>query len=149
MNARAHISRVDVEDMSQVVDDAWGAVHALELVVKASVGEASPEAIALNYLAGELWHRLRDIWDSVETFTWRVELAEADNLRAAISRELEAQDIRTPEAIGDALGMLPDEATALLNRDRWQKGDVTLLEGVAARLGVQVPKPAGDGLHAW
>jgi hypothetical protein len=56
MSARAHISRVDLEDMSQVVDDAWGAVHALELVMKASVGETSPEALALNYLASEIWH---------------------------------------------------------------------------------------------
>ncbi|MBL6079686.1 hypothetical protein JMJ56_16835 [Belnapia sp. T18] len=140
MNARAHISRSDVEDMSQVVDDAWGAVHALELVVKASAGETSPEAIALNYLAGELWHRLRDIRDRVETFTWRVELAEADNLREAIRRELEARGITTPEATGNALGMLPDEASALLSRDLWKEGEVALLEAVAARLGVRVPK---------
>ncbi|MBL6081854.1 hypothetical protein JMJ56_28110 [Belnapia sp. T18] len=142
MNARAHISRVDVEDMSQVVDDAWGAVHALEVVVKASVGETSPEALALNYLAGELWHRLRDIRDSVETFTWRVELAEADNLREAIRRKLEARGVSTPEATGNALGMLPDKASALLSRDLWKEGEVALLEAAAARLGVRVPESA-------
>ncbi|MBL6082677.1 hypothetical protein JMJ56_32455 [Belnapia sp. T18] len=142
MNARAHISRVDVEDMSQVVDDAWGAIHALEMVVKVSAGEVSPEVLALNYLAGELWHRLRDIRDSVETFTWRVELAEADNLREAIRRELETRGISTPEAIGNALGMLPEEASALLSRDLWKEGEVALLEAVAARLGVQVSEPA-------
>ncbi len=142
MTARAHISRVDVEDMSHVVEEAWGAAHALELVIKASVGEASPEAIALNYLASEIWLHLRDIRDSVETFTWRVELAEADNLREAISSELEARGISTTEAIGAAFEMPPDEATALLGRDRWQQGDVALLEAAAARLGVQMPKPA-------
>jgi hypothetical protein len=128
--------------MSQVVDDAWGAVQALELVVKASVGETSPEAIALNDLASEIWHQLGEMRDSVETFKWRVELAEADNLWEMLGHELEAWGLGTPEATGAALEMPPDEATALLARDRWQEGDVTQLEAAATWLGVRVPKPA-------
>lgn len=44
--------------------------------------------------------------------------------------------------IGAALGLLPAEAASLLNREQWREGDVALLELVAARLGVEVPKPA-------
>ncbi|MBL6082355.1 hypothetical protein JMJ56_30760 [Belnapia sp. T18] len=50
--------------------------------------------------------------------------------------------ISTSGWIGNALGMLPDEASALLNRDLWKEGEVALLEAVAARLEVRVPEPA-------
>jgi hypothetical protein len=36
------------------------------------------------------------------------------------------------------------EATKLLTRHQWREGDLLLLEGVAARLGLQVP-----GLDPW
>ncbi|SDB74634.1 hypothetical protein [Belnapia rosea] len=70
-----------------------------------------------------------------------MELAEADNLREALRHELEARGISTPETIGDALGMPPDEAIVLLKRDRWKEGEVALLEAVAVRLGMQAPEP--------
>jgi hypothetical protein len=72
------------------------------------------------------------------------ELAEADNLWEMLGHELEARGLGTPKEIGAAFEMPPDEATALLARDRWQKGNVTLLEAAAAQLGVQMPKPASD-----
>ena len=59
-------------------------------------------------------------------------------LRMAIGRELDDRDITTPAAIGEALGMLPAEATSLLTRRQWREGDVALLQAAAARLGVQV-----------
>ena len=62
-------------------------------------------------------------------------------LRMAIRRELEARDITTPAAIGDALGMPAAEATKLLRSHQWREGDVARLEAVVARLGVQVPEP--------
>ncbi|MBL6459211.1 hypothetical protein JMJ55_28210 [Belnapia sp. T6] len=65
-------------------------------------------------------------------------------LRMAIGRELDNRGIMTPAGIGAALGILPAEATSLLNRKQWREGDVALLEAAAARLGVQVPEPARD-----
>jgi hypothetical protein len=62
----------------------------------------------------------------------------------AIGHELDACDITTPAAIGEALGMPAIEATKLLTRRQWREGDVALLEAVAARLGVQVPQPASS-----
>ena len=56
----------------------------------------------------------------------------------AIWRELEARDITTPAAIGEALGMPADEATKLMARHRWREGDVALLQAAAARLGLKV-----------
>jgi hypothetical protein len=60
-------------------------------------------------------------------------------LRMAISHELDARDITTPAAIGEALGMPAAEATSLLTRRQWREGDVARLEAAAARLGVQAP----------
>jgi hypothetical protein len=65
-------------------------------------------------------------------------------LRMAIGRELDDRGITTPAAIGEALGMLAQEATKLLNRRQWREGDVALLEAAAARLGVQVPGMPGE-----
>jgi hypothetical protein len=62
-------------------------------------------------------------------------------LRMAIGHELDARDITTPAAIGEALGMPAAEATKLLTGRQWREGDVALLEAAAARLGVQVPSP--------
>jgi hypothetical protein len=59
----------------------------------------------------------------------------------AVGRELEDRGIITPAAIGAALGMPPAEASKLLTRSQWRKGDVALLEAAAARLGLQVPDP--------
>jgi hypothetical protein len=59
--------------------------------------------------------------------------------RMMIGRELEERGITTPAAIGAVLGMVPAEATALLNRHQWRESDVKLLEAVAARLGLEVP----------
>ena len=52
---------------------------------------------------------------------------------------VEERGITTPAAIGAALGMPTAEATKLLSRHQWRKGDVALLEAAAARLGVHVP----------
>ena len=60
-------------------------------------------------------------------------------LRMAIGRYLDDQDITSPAAIGEALGMPPADATKLLSRSQWREGDVALLQAAAARLGVQVP----------
>ena len=57
----------------------------------------------------------------------------------AIGRELDARDITTLSAIGDALGMPAAEATKLLRGHQWREGDVARLEAAAARLGVHVP----------
>jgi hypothetical protein len=65
-------------------------------------------------------------------------------LRMAIGHELDARDITTPAAIGEALGMPAAEATSLLTRRQWREGDVALLQAAAARLGVQVPVARGD-----
>ncbi|SDB74824.1 hypothetical protein [Belnapia rosea] len=66
-------------------------------------------------------------------------------LGMAIGRELDDRGITTPAAIGDALGMPPEAAIALLGRKLWREGDVALLEATAARLGVWIPEPASDG----
>ena len=60
-------------------------------------------------------------------------------LKMAIGRELDDRSISTPAEIGAALGMPPAEATKLLTRHQWREGDVALLQGAAARLGLQVP----------
>jgi hypothetical protein len=54
----------------------------------------------------------------------------------AIGRVLEVRGITTPVAISDALGMPAHEATSLLRRQQWREGNVALLQGAAARLGV-------------
>jgi hypothetical protein len=58
-------------------------------------------------------------------------------LRMAIGHELDARDITTPAAIGEALGMPAAEATSLLTRRQGREGDVVLLKAAAARLGLQ------------
>ena len=57
-------------------------------------------------------------------------------LRMTIGRHLDDHDITTPAAIGEALGMPVAEATKLLTRHHWREGDVALLQGAAARLGL-------------
>ena len=59
-------------------------------------------------------------------------------LRMAIGRELDDRGITTPVGIGEALGMPAVEATKLLIRHQWRKGDVEQLEAAAARLGLTV-----------
>jgi hypothetical protein len=65
-------------------------------------------------------------------------------LRMAIGRELDERGITKPAAIGEALGMPAAEATSLMTRHQWRKGDVALLEAAAGRLGLQVPQPASS-----
>ena len=60
-------------------------------------------------------------------------------LRMAIGHELDARDITTPAAIGEALGMPAAEATSLLTRHQWREGDVARLQAAAMRLGVHAP----------
>jgi len=60
-------------------------------------------------------------------------------LRMAIGHELDARDITTSAAIGEALGMPAAEATSLLTRRQWREGDVALLEAAVVRLGVPTP----------
>jgi hypothetical protein len=62
----------------------------------------------------------------------------AIRLRMAIGQELDARDITTPAAIGEALGMPADEAQKLLTRRQWREGDVARLQAAAARLGLSV-----------
>jgi hypothetical protein len=61
-------------------------------------------------------------------------------LRVVIGRELDERGITTPAGVGEALGMVPAEAMALLSRHQWRESDLLLLEAAAARLGVQVPE---------
>ena len=49
------------------------------------------------------------------------------HLRVTIGRELEDRGITDPRAIGKALGMPAQEATRLLTRRQWRKGDVALM----------------------
>jgi hypothetical protein len=63
-------------------------------------------------------------------------------LRMALGRELDDRGITTPDNVGAALQMPPAEAMALLTRKMQREGDLARLEAAAARLGVQVPKPA-------
>ncbi len=65
-------------------------------------------------------------------------------LRMAIGRELDERGITTSTEIGAALGMPVAEVVKRLTRHQWREGDVALLEAAAARLGVQVPEPAGS-----
>ncbi len=60
----------------------------------------------------------------------------AIRLRMAIGHELDDRGITDPAGIGEALGMLPTEATKLLTRHQWREGDVALLMAAAARLGL-------------
>ena len=64
--------------------------------------------------------------------------------RMMVGRELEERGITTPAEVGEAIGMAPAEATKLLTRHHWREGDLLRLEGVAVRLGLQVP-----GLDLW
>jgi hypothetical protein len=64
-------------------------------------------------------------------------------LRMLIFQELDARDITTPAAIGEAIGMPAAEATKLLRGHQWREGDVALLQAAAARLGVRVPAMTG------
>ncbi len=59
-------------------------------------------------------------------------------LRMAIGHELDARNITTPAAIGEALGMPAEEASKLLHRRQWREGDVAALQAAAARLGLKV-----------
>jgi hypothetical protein len=58
----------------------------------------------------------------------------AIRLRMLIGSELDARDIATPAAVGEALGMPAAEAQGLLNRRQWREGDVDRLRAAAARL---------------
>jgi hypothetical protein len=53
-----------------------------------------------------------------------------------LGQYLDDHDITTPAAIGATLGMPAAEATSLLTRHQWREGDVALLQGAAARLGI-------------
>jgi len=53
-----------------------------------------------------------------------------------LGQYLDDHDTTTPAAIGATLGMPAAEATSLLTRHQWREGDVALLQGAAARLGI-------------
>jgi hypothetical protein len=59
--------------------------------------------------------------------------------QVVIGRDLDERGITTPAEVGEALGMVPAEAMALLSRHQWREGDVALLKAAAARLRLQVP----------
>jgi hypothetical protein len=67
------------------------------------------------------------------------ERAKAVRLRVLLDRELELQGIRDPTEIGAVIGLTAKEAEKLLTRRQWRAGDLALLEGLATRLGLQVP----------
>jgi hypothetical protein len=62
-------------------------------------------------------------------------------LPMAIGHELDARGVTTPAEIGEAVGIPAADATKLLARHQWRKGDVAQLEAAVARLGLQVPEP--------
>ena len=68
----------------------------------------------------------------------------ATRLWVVISQTLDARGITGPEAIGRAIGLPATAAVELLNRQRWQKGDLLLLQAAASRLGV-----AAADLDPW
>lgn len=65
----------------------------------------------------------------------------AIRLRYTINTHLEDQGITTPAAIGAAAGVPSAEVVGLLTRQQWRAGDVTALQAVADRLGLQVVPP--------
>ncbi len=74
-----------------------------------------------------------------------IQARKADRLRAirlriAIYRELDERGTATPAEIGAALGLLPAEATTLLNRKQLRDGDLAQLEAAAVRLGLPLPE---------
>ena len=74
-----------------------------------------------------------------------IQARKADRLRAirlriAIYRELDERGTATPAEIGAALGLLPAEATTLLNRKQLRDGDLAQLETAAVRLGLPLPE---------
>ena len=73
---------------------------------------------------------------SAEQRQRREERVAAIRLRFTIRRNLDERGITTPVGIGEALGMLADEATKLLTRHQWREGDVEQLQTAAARLKV-------------
>ena len=57
-------------------------------------------------------------------------------LRVMIGRALEDRGPATPTAIGQALGLAPAAAQALLSRKQRPDGDVAALQAAARRLGI-------------
>jgi hypothetical protein len=75
----------------------------------------------------------------------------AIRLRVMIGRALDDRGITTAAGIGEALGMPPVEATALLKRKQLCEGDVVLLAAAAAQIGLQMPdqwRPGEDDIDA-
>lgn len=68
----------------------------------------------------------------------------ATRLWVVVNQALEAKGITDPEAIGEALGLPALVAASLLARQKWQIGDVLLLEAAAMRLGLAV-----EALDPW
>ena len=58
----------------------------------------------------------------------------AIRLRVVIAEELEARGIATDAGVGEALGMPPAEAVALLRRKAWRRADLALLRAALLRL---------------
>ena len=58
----------------------------------------------------------------------------AIRLRAVVAEELEARGIATDAGVGEALGMPPAEAVALLRRKAWRRADLALLQAAFQRL---------------
>jgi hypothetical protein len=73
--------------------------------------------------------------------TRQAERLMAFRLRYTISTHLEDQGLTTSAAIGAATALPAAEAVGLLTRRQWRAGDVTALQAVADRLGLQVVPP--------
>ena len=67
------------------------------------------------------------------------ERAKAVRLCVLFDQKMEAQGLTDPSQIGRVIGLSAMETEKLLNRRRWRVGDLALLEGIAARPGVQGP----------
>jgi hypothetical protein len=63
----------------------------------------------------------------------------AIRLRYTINAYLDDQGITAPLDIVRAVGLPAAEAVRLLNRRQWREGDVTALQAIASRLGLQIP----------
>ena len=75
--------------------------------------------------------------------TQQTERLLAIRLRYCINTHLDEQGLTAAPDIAQAVGLPQAEAARLLNRRQWRDGDITALQAVADRLGLDVPL---DGL---
>jgi hypothetical protein len=69
----------------------------------------------------------------------QAERLQAIRLRYCINTHLDEQGVTAAPDIARAVGLPPAEAVRLLSRRQWRDGDVTALQAIAERLGLEVP----------